>query len=101
MSATKMTRKAILRFDRLEGRCVLVTWPLPPVNGPLPIMTTYGQWQEGGTFGIHFHEGIDIIPVNNGIAVYPVENGMITGVVSDPVAYNSFMVVETNAEPVS
>lgn len=90
------TGRVCIAVTELEERNVLSPWPLAPTNEPKPILATYGQWQELGTFGIHFHEGLDIRGTDKS-GVYPVVPGVFTGL--EPNAkqggYNSFVVIET------
>jgi hypothetical protein len=82
-----------LRMEQLEGRNLLAPWPFELVNQAHPIMTTYGQYLEGGELGIHLHEGVDIPVAANALAV---EAGQIVNTwTGDAKPYNGVVIVKT------
>jgi protocatechuate 3,4-dioxygenase beta subunit len=78
------------RLEALEDR-IVPTWPLAPQGTQLPIVNTYGQYQEFG--GIHFHEGVDVVaPLSANMLA--IEAGTVVGVYAHATAYYSYIAVD-------
>jgi murein DD-endopeptidase MepM/ murein hydrolase activator NlpD len=78
------------RLEALEDR-IVPTWPLAPQGTQLPIVNTYGQYQEFG--GIHFHEGVDVVaPLSANVLA--IEAGTVVGVYAHATAYYSYIAVD-------
>jgi hypothetical protein len=74
-------------LEALEDRRLLTDWPIAPFNQVKPLLSAYGQYQEGSLLGIHFHEGIDIL-AGKGTEVRARVAGTVAGVYSDAAENN-------------
>ncbi len=52
-------------------------WPIHPSNQQHEISGTFMEWRSGGTYGHHYHDGIDI-PAPANTPVYSVSAGQVT-----------------------